>query len=167
MSKELLAATERELADWPGSTMQVEQDGGKHGRITLHYGGQSRLIIIAKSPSDVRAVPNHIAIVRRELRGMGAERARVVVGKSKPERPFVPATHKPLEALEQIVTQPKKTADKFQAIFDAIGDLRYGEMIDFAAQLAEAAVEMKLRRSEPLSWARTLQFAIDLREDRA
>lgn len=161
MSKELLAATERELADWPGVTMTQEPDGGKHSRVILHYKGQSRLVIVAKTPSDVRALPNHLALVRRELRALGAEKARVIVGKPKEERPFkphVPATHKPLEVLEQIVTQPKKTEDKFRAIFTAINDLRYGEMMQFAAILADGAVATNLKRRDIHGWAHMLQF---------
>ena len=163
MSKELLAATERELSDWPGATMTHEKDGGKHGRISLHYGGESRLVIIAKTPGDHRALPNHLAIVRRELRALGAEKAHIVVGKPKAERPFkphVPTTHKPLEALEIVIMQPKNAEQKFKVIFDAIEDLRYGEMLEFADRLREAAICTKLRRSEVHSWARTLQFAL-------
>lgn len=165
MSKELIAATERELSDWPGVTMTQEADG-KHSKIVLHYGSQSRLVVVAKTPGDFRALPNHLATVRRELRALGAEKARVIVGKPKAERPFkphVPATHKPLEALDQIVTQPKKTADKFKAIFDAIEDLRYGEMIEFCNNMANAANVVGLTRSKPHSWAGMFQEILDER----
>jgi len=161
MSKELINATQKELSDWPGVTMTQEPNGGKHCRVVLHFNGQTRLVIVANTPSDVRALPNHIAVVRRELRALGAEKARVVVGKPKAERalkPHVPATHKPLEALDQIVTQPKKTADKFRAIFDAIEDLRYSEMMQFSAALADAAVATNLRRRDVHGWAHMLTF---------
>ncbi|MBF5091321.1 hypothetical protein F1640_15140 [Novosphingobium sp. NBM11] len=170
MSKELIAATEREIADWHGVTMTHEPDGGKHGRISLHYAGNSRLVIIAKTPGDHRALPNHLAIVRRELRALGAEKARIVVGKPKAERPFkplIPATHKPLEALETVIMQTKNTEQKFKAIFDGIEDLRYGEMLHFADLLRKASIAMKLRRSEVHSWARTLQFAVNAHEHRS
>lgn len=165
MSKELITATERELADWNGVTMTQEPDGGKHARIILHHGGQTRLVIVAKTPSDVRALPNHLALVRRELRALGAERARVIVGKPKVDRPFkphVPATQKPFSELEPIImAQPKDTNAKFKAIFDAIGDLRYGEMIRFAAGMRDMAVDHKLRRSDVHGWATLLQCAVE------
>lgn len=169
MGKELIAATEKEIADWPGVTMTQEADG-KHSKIVLHYGSQSRLVVVAKTPGDFRALPNHLATVRRELRALGAEKARVIVGKPKAERPFkphVPATHKPLEALDQIVTQPKKTADKFKAIFDAIEDLRYGEMLQFAAALADGAIATNLRRRDVHGWAQMLQFVSEARSQDA
>lgn len=169
MSKELLAATERELTDWIGCTMTQEPDGGKHSRIVLHHGGQSRLVIIAKTPSDVRALPNHIALVRRELRALGAEKHRVIVGSPKADRPIkthIPATQKPFVELEPIMAAPKNTADKFKAIFDAIADLRYGEMIEFAEGMRDVATNIGLKRSCPHSWAKTLQCALDAHEDR-
>lgn len=161
MNREILAATERELSEWPGVSMsQCSQ--GKHGRITLNYRGQSRMVVVANTPSDHRALPNHIATLRRELRALGAVKNAIVVG--KPRLPKVappPATHKPFEALEQTMSQPKKIA----SIFRAIEDLRYGEMLEFGRILAHAAAETKLRRSAPHSWAETLQFAIETESD--
>lgn len=159
MSKELIAATERELLEWTGVSM-TQETTGKHSKIILHYGNQTRLVVISKTPGDFRALPNHLATVRRELRALGATKARVIVGKPKAERPFkphTPATHKPLEELEYIVTQPKKTADKFKAIFEAINDLRYAEMMQFAEILADHAVETNLKRRDIHGWARMFQ----------
>lgn len=164
MNKEILAATERELSEWPGVTMTQESQG-KHGRVILHFGGQSRIVVVANTPSDHRALPNHIATMRRELRGLGAVKNAVVVGKPKAERPFKapePATQQPFKELEQVMSQPKKIA----TIFRAIEELRYSEMLEFAGMLAEAATETKLRRGFAHSWAQTLQFAIDVHGDR-
>jgi len=73
----------------------------------------------------------------------------------------VPATQQPFKTLEPIMTQPKKTADKFRAIFDAIEDLRYGEMIQFCEGLSNAAVGTNLVRSKPHSWAAMMQDILD------
>lgn len=159
MSKELIAATERELADWLDCSMTQEAQG-KHGKIILRYKDQSRMVIVANTPSDHRAVPNHLAIVRRELRGMGATKARVIVGQPKAERPFkphVPATQTPFKELDIAM----KPSNKIEAIFASIADLRYGEMLQFAEILSNAAVDENLRRSVPNDWARMLQAVID------
>lgn len=167
MNKEFLAATQRELSDWPGVTM-TEETQGKHCRAILHFAGQSRIVVVANTPSDMRALPNHLATMRRELRGMGAEKARIVVGKPKTERPFkphVPATQEPFAALEPTVIQPKKTTDKFRAIFDAIEDLRYGEMLAFSATLADAAIATNLKRRDVHGWAGMFQCVLDTRTE--
>jgi hypothetical protein len=159
MSKELIAATERELQDWPGTNMTQDQQG-THGKIVLHFSGQSRLVVISCTPSDHRAVPNHLAVVRRELRNMGAQKAHVVVGKPKAERPikaFKPVTQAPFKELELTM----KPSNKIEAIFVSISDLRYGEMLDFAEILAGAAIELKLRRSVAADWANMLQAVIE------
>ncbi len=155
MNKELRNATEKELADWPGVTL-TEEDGGKHTKATLHFAGQSRMVIVAKTPSDARALPNHLAVVRRELRALGAERAHVIVGKPKvlPVNPvlrFVPA----------LMEVPMAREAKLDAIFKGIGELRYAEMLHLAEFMRDVATEAKLRRGEAHSWARTLQAMVD------
>ena len=74
MSKELLAATVKELEEWPGTSFE-EESQGKHRKRILRYKDETRLVVFSNTPSDQRALPNHIALVRRELRGMGALKA--------------------------------------------------------------------------------------------
>lgn len=164
MSKELIAATQRELGDWPGATM-TQEPNGKHGKLVLHYNDQSRLVIMALTPSDSRAIPNHLGIVRRELRSMGAQKAKIIVGKPKEERPhkpMQPATAKPMKELETIMSEapkaPVNAGQKINRILASVADLRYGEMLEFAALLSQAAIETKLQRNRPHDWARMFQM---------
>lgn len=154
MSKELIAATVKELAQWPGCTMR-EETPGKHGKLVLGFNDQSRLCVMSMTPSDSRAVPNHLAIVRKLLRDMGASKAPVIVGKpqaDRPERPFIPATTKPFVELETIMSDTKK----IDAILTGIANLKYGEMLEFASLLSDAAVSNNLRRNRPQEWATML-----------
>lgn len=156
MNKELRTATLRELEDWPGVTM-TEEDGGKHAKVTLHFNGQSRMVIAAKTPSDTRALPNHLATVRREIRAMGAERAHVVLGKPK-EPPANPV----LRAVPQIVEPPMTREAKLQSIFKSIGDLRYSEMLNLAELLRDVATDTNMQRGNVQSWAKMLQSTVDV-----
>ena len=159
MSKELLAATLQELEGWPDTSL-TEDAQGKHRKIVLHYKDQSRLVVMANTPSDQRALPNHIALVRRELRGMGASKTHaqpVKPSKGPDYNPFIPAKQAPFKDLEITVKQ----ANKIDAIFSAIGDLRYGEMLQLAGILSLAAVDTKMRRSYPGDWAKVLHSVAD------
>lgn len=152
MNKEMENATVRELQDWPGVTW-TEENGGKHGKLILSYRGETRMIVVAHTPSDQRAVPNHLATLRRELRGMGAEK-KYVTPKATPEV-VAPAMQK----LEELIV-PKKT-NKIEAIFTQIGDLRYSEMLELAAYFRDVATEKNLRRGQVESWARMLQAGVE------
>jgi hypothetical protein len=157
MNKDLRTATLRELEDWPGVTM-TEEDGGKHTKAILHFNGESRLVVVAKTPSDARALPNHLATVRREIRALGAERAHVVMGgKKKDEPPANPV----LRAVPQTMEKPMSREAKQEAIFRSISDLRYSEMLVLAGFLRDVATEMNLRRGHVQSWAQMLQAAAD------
>jgi hypothetical protein len=151
MNKELYTATVKELENWPGVTLTEEQGKG-HCKAFLHFNGQSRMVIVSNTPSDVRALPNHIALVRRELRGMGAEKAHVVVGEPKTRAPHL-----------SIITEeiPMSRENKIDAILKQISDLRYSEMIEFAALLRDVATVTNMRRGHALSWANMLQTAVD------
>lgn len=154
MSKELLAATRQELESWPDTSL-TEDAQGKHRKITLRYKEHTRLVVFASTPSDQRALPNHIALVRRELRGMGASKTHLVAPRAR--TPFIPATHAPLKNMEIIM----KPTNKIKAIFSAIGDLRYGEMLTLSQLLSAAANDAKMRRSVPNDWAQMLQAIVD------
>lgn len=168
MNKHYLAETERECLAWPDASCAPE-DGGKHGRIILRYKGESRIIVVSNTPSDARAIKNHLALVKRELRGMGASRTVVPINPNQRERernkpvridmPLAPhpALNNPFDNLESIMTQPNSIA----SIFAAIDKLRYSEMLTLAAFLSHVAQTEKLRRSNVYDWARTLQSACD------
>ena len=153
MSKELIAATKQELESWPDTSME-ECPQGKHRKLILSYKGQTSLVVLANTPSDRRALANHIAVVRRELRGMGATKHQPA---PKPFKAFVPATQNLI--IEKEI--PVKQTNKIEAIFTSIGDLRYGEMILLAELLASVAADMKLRRSHPNDWAKMLHSIAD------
>lgn len=158
MNKEFRDATLKELESWPGVTM-TEESGRKHDKMTLHYNGDSRLVIVASTPSDARALPNHMALVRREVRALGAQRAHVVVGKPKPANPVLREVPKPME---KPMSREKKQAE----IFKSIGDLRYSEMLELAGFMRDIATEMNLRRGSTDSWAKMLQAAVDYENTR-
>lgn len=168
MNRHYLAETERECAAWPDASCEPEE-GSKHGRIILRYKGESRMIVVSNTPSDARAIKNHLALVKRELRGMGASRTVVPINPNQRERTINPAVRidmplaahpalaNPFENLESIMTQPTSIA----SIFAAIDKLRYSEMLTLAEFLSQIATDNKLRRSYPDDWARTLQAACD------
>lgn len=146
MSKELIEATAQELKGW-ADTSFTEEAQGKHRKLMLRYKDQTRLVVIASTPGDRRALANHLAVVRRELRGMGATKHQ-----PKPFKPFVPATQPLIIEKEKPMTRD----NKIEAIFKSIGDLRYGEMILLAELLSSQASTMKLRRSYAGDWAKML-----------
>ena len=164
MNKQFLAETNREIADWPDVSISQE-NAGKHGRIILHYKGESRIVVVANTPGDVRAIKNHIAIVRRELRGMGASKTVAPVSlvqreRNKPNRIAVPTgeapvQRNPFEALEA----KNMNSNAIDAIFTQIEKLRYAEMLEFAAILSHAACANKLVRSNIAGWAQVLHNA--------
>lgn len=154
MNKELRAATEKELQDWPGVTFE-EEDGGKHTKLILKYRGETRFVVVSRTPSDVRAVPNHLTVLRKEIRALGAQRKHVVVGKKEP--PANPVLREVPKSMEK----PMSREAKQEAIFKGIGDLRYAEMLDLAEFLRDVATETNLRRGNPHSWAKMLQAAVD------
>lgn len=159
MNKEMRQATERELEDWPGVTMTEEQ-GKNHTKLTLAYNGQSRLVVAASTPSDVRAIPNHLATMRREIRALGAKRKHVVVtAMPKPATAPVPAVALQI-VKEQIIMSTKPKAEQ---ILDLIGELRYSEMLQFAERLSYMAAQTNLRRGQPASWAKMLHAVSEIR----
>lgn len=143
MNRQYLAETQREAAQWLGVT--VSQDtGGKHDRITLHLGNESQFLVVSNTPSDARGIKNHISLVRRTLRAMGAVR---IVAQPKPVAASTinnPVIHKEEEM---------KTNNNLATIFDAIEKLRYSEMLELASVMADAAVIHNLRRSRVNDWA--------------
>lgn len=152
MNKEMENATVRELTDWPGVTW-TEENGGKHGKLILSYRGETRMIVVAHTPSDQRAVPNHLAAIRRELRALGAEK------KHAPPPKAAKATPPVMEQLKEAVL-PKST-NKIELIFSQIGELRYSEMLELAGYLRDVATEKNLQRGRPQSWATMLQAAVE------
>lgn len=156
MNKELRNATTRELESWPGVTM-TEDEGGKHGKLTLHYKGESRLVVVSNTPSDSRALPNHIALVRREIRALGAERAHIASGPK-----MQGSVANPVMRADHICKEKTMTREaKQESIFKSIGDLRYSEMLALAEFLRDVATESNLQRGNPQSWAKMLQMAVD------
>jgi len=156
MSKELIAATTQELEGWPETGMATVNEG-KHRKIILSYKGETRFVVISSTPSDRRAMANHIAVVRRELRGMGATKHQPAPKTERPFKPFVPA-RQPLIIKEEI---PVTKTDKIEGIFKAVGELRYGEMILLAELLSSTAKDVGLRRSRPSDWAKMLHSIAD------
>lgn len=159
MNKQMKAATLKELEAWPDVTM-TEEDGGKHGKIILHYKGETRLVVVSHTPSDGRAVQNHLSVLRREIRGLGAKRKQIVVGKPKkqPKAPANPVLREAPKSMEKLMTSQAK----IEAIFKSIGELRYSEMLSLAEFMRDVATKENLRRGQPASWAKTLQAAVDL-----
>jgi len=160
MNKEMRNATLKELESWPDVTM-TEEDGGKYTKATLHYNGESRLVVVANTPSDARALPNHIATVRREIRALGAERKHIVVG-NKAKKPKKAPVNPVLREVPKSMEKPMSREQKIEAIFKSIGDLRYSEMLTLAGFLRDVATEENLQRGRPASWANMLQAAVDV-----
>lgn len=82
-------ATDRELARWPGVTVEREYRG-VHLGLVVTFGRRSRTVIFAASPSDgARGLQNHLGVLRRVLAAMGARRPRLVrqEARSRAKRP--------------------------------------------------------------------------------
>ena len=161
MSKELIAATQRELETWPDTRMTQDVQG-KHRKIVLHYKEHSRLVVLSNTPSDQRALPNHISVVRRELRGMGATKLHPQPS-AKPQLPTVTVGQPTPVKVELIM----KSTNNIDAIFSLIGSLRYGEMLTLAEIMRDAATETKLRRSFAGDWAKMLHSIADTKSEAA
>jgi hypothetical protein len=108
-------------------------------------------VIASSTPSDVRAIPNHLSVLRKEIRALGAERKHIIVGaKVKPE----PKTT--LQIVKEPVMASKSKTDQ---IFDLIADLRYSEMLELASYMRDVATNENLRRGDARSWATFLHTA--------
>jgi hypothetical protein len=152
MSKELIEATVQELHTWHGVTM-TEGGGKKHNKIILHHDGETRIVVISNTPSDARAVHNHLSVLRKEIRALGAVRKHVAARPKAQKKPL----STPIKPKDNQLT--KET--KLEAIFSAIGDLRYSEMLTLAEFMRDIATQENLQRGRPQSWAKTLQAAVD------
>ncbi len=174
MNKQYLAETQREISEWPDVSM-TQEAGGKHDRVILHYQGESRIVVVSNSPSDVRGIKNHVSLVRRILKDMGAKKTVAPVSqihreRNKPERISVPSMPAPVREnpFLKLAEAPMTNTNKIEAIFASIEQLRYAEMLEFAAILSDTAVDSKMRRSHITDWANTLQSAAtNVREHRA
>jgi hypothetical protein len=49
------------------------ETGGKHEKITLHFNGRSRFVMLSVSPSDGRNAMNTRALLRRTIRQLKGE----------------------------------------------------------------------------------------------
>lgn len=68
-------AISKEVEEWPGAAVSFEK-GSKHPRAVLSFGDSSRFVVFPDTPGDTdRGILNCLTDVRRELRGLGAERA--------------------------------------------------------------------------------------------
>lgn len=67
LDKDVEAATLRELADKPHIQCRVEQ-GRKHIAVVLYCGERRRKVFCAITPSDRRALANHVSNLRRMIR---------------------------------------------------------------------------------------------------
>lgn len=168
MNKQYLAETRREIEAWEGVTI-TQEEGGKHGRVTLHYGGESRFVVVSNTPSDALGIKNHIALVRRILKQMGAVKALPASNQNtretkKPVRVAMPTEPAPVREnpflkLEQPVMATQN--NPIDAIFASIERLRYSEMLEFASILSITAVHVNMRRNRVNEWAEMLQAAAE------
>ena len=63
-----------EISQWPGASLGRVTNGGKHGRLTIRFGGRERFVTLPLTPSDWRAEHNQVRDVRRVLAELGATR---------------------------------------------------------------------------------------------
>lgn len=72
MTRKTFEALRREIeGSYPG--VRADFEPGNHHRMTLHYRGRSRFVIIPGSPSDRRNFQNTLRDARRELRNLGVQ----------------------------------------------------------------------------------------------
>jgi len=70
----VMAAVRKELPYYPGVQMDATDKGGNHRRVVFHHRGQSRFLLIPRTPSDWRAPKNAVSQLRKTLAEIGAER---------------------------------------------------------------------------------------------
>lgn len=70
-----LRMIERELENWPRVQHSIKS-GTKHPKIVLQYNGKSRFVTYSSTKIDGRAAKNMLALVKRTLREIGAERVQ-------------------------------------------------------------------------------------------
>lgn len=73
--REIADAIEKELAMWPGVTVEFA-DGTKHPKAKLIFDGKRIFQPFSGTPSDSYAIVKALADVRRALRDLGAERTK-------------------------------------------------------------------------------------------
>jgi len=127
-------ATERELARWPGVTAEREFRG-VHLALVISLGARSRSVIYAATPSDgARGLQNHLAVLRRMLKAIGAEKVRQTrregPGRVKqartepkrvhwPERPQIDPSRDPWAALKAWRPRGPRRLTRAELIGDA------------------------------------------------
>lgn len=161
MNKQYLAETRREIEAWEGVTI-TQEEGSKHGRVVLHYGNESRFVVVSNTPSDALGIKNHIALVRRILKQMGAAKAAPQISAAQREKPvrLVPPVETPPPKSEQPIMATNSN-NPIDAIFTSIERLRYSEMLEFATILSETAIAGNMRRNRINEWAQMLQSAAE------
>lgn len=74
MTGEFRRAIQREVSSWAGSSVMFFERR-KHSAASLVFRQQARMVVVARSASDTRALRNVISEVRRALRALGASRS--------------------------------------------------------------------------------------------
>lgn len=87
--KEVVAAIQREVEEWPGAEVTITEGKG-HPKAKLAFGGKLMHVTFSATPSSPRSVHHTIADVRRALRKMGAERPKPEPSEAEDEAAFRP-----------------------------------------------------------------------------
>jgi hypothetical protein len=74
MTGEFRRAIQHEVSSWVGASVFFTERR-KHSAASLVFQEQARMVVVARSASDTRALRNVISEVRRALRALGAIRS--------------------------------------------------------------------------------------------
>ena len=105
--KELQEAIEREVAEWPGASVEFA-DGGKHPKAKIKFDGKMLAVPFSATSGASRIVHHTLADVRRTLRKLGAQRPKPEPTPEEDEAPY----RKPNEgrAMRELPTSEEKAA---------------------------------------------------------
>lgn len=121
--KEIAEAIEREVAEWPGVTVTIDNQAGKHPKAKLKFDGLIQAVPFSGSPGTQSARPAAVASVRRALRTMGAERSRPepsVEDEAKEyQKPNEGRRKRPDPVAREIVVQTPDLVDQLEQAVEA------------------------------------------------
>jgi len=80
-----MAAVRNELPFYPGVQMDARDRGGNHRKVLFTRNGESRFLVVPRSPSDWRAPKNALRDFRITMKELGAERV------DQPDAPAIQA----------------------------------------------------------------------------
>lgn len=159
-------AIEREVAEWPGVTVEFAQ-GAKHPKAKLTFNGKMLAVGYSGTPSDTAfGIHQMLGDMRRAMKKLGASRPKPEPTKEEDEAPYRKKVEQPAK-MDKVARheEPKpRPADKIaDGLRDAIGFAQGDESKGRVAVQAEGSAKSYATRAEAEDIVDELRAAFEAR----